>query len=140
MNLIRFLKKSCSRLHRPVSREAGLTLTEIMIVMVIIALFTAGAIFGGQALIERQRRNTTKDVMVAVQNALRLWQDDDLGRCPESLEALQAKKYLTQAPLDGWKQPLRFKCPGDHDNEIDLVSNGKDGKENTADDIHNWDK
>ena len=33
---------------------------------------------------------------------------------------------------------FQFKCPGEHNNEIDLVSLGKDGKEGTADDIKSW--
>ena len=49
---------------------------------------------------------------------------------------LSARKILNKEPKDGWNQPFIFKCPGDHGNEIDLTSKGKDRKDPGKDGGH----
>ena len=50
--------------------------------------------------------------------------------------------YLKKdAPLDPWGKAYIYKAPGDHSNDYDLSSLGKDGKpggEGEAADIGNW--
>ena len=68
-----------------------------------------------------------------------------LYRRPDSIDEDSPKwkgPYLKGAPeelVDPWDNPLVYKCPGDfHEDGYDLLSVGKDGKEDTDDDIKNW--
>jgi general secretion pathway protein G len=101
-------------------RQAGYNLVEIMIVMAIIGMLMSAAGFGGFAMLERSRRKETRRMMHTIEQALVTWQAED--------------------PKDGWGRPFQFKCPGEHNNEIDLISLGKDGKEGTTDDIKSWEE
>ena len=48
--------------------------------------------------------------------------------------------YLKSIPLDPWGNPYTYDYPGKHNpNGYDLLSNGKDGRAGTDDDINNWD-
>ncbi|MBI2388996.1 MAG: type II secretion system protein GspG [Deltaproteobacteria bacterium] len=58
---------------------------------------------------------------------------DHGGRCPRDLAELAAPAdhaaYLSSAPVDAWKRPLRFTCPGrDPARPYDLLSDGPDGE------------
>jgi general secretion pathway protein G len=47
--------------------------------------------------------------------------------------------YLEKKPLDPWGRKYSYKCPGSHRaTRYDIFSWGKDGKENTDDDVTNW--
>jgi general secretion pathway protein G len=121
-------------------RQAGYNLVEIMIVMAIIGMLMSAAGFGGFAMLERSRRKETRRMMHIIEQAVVTWQADGGDSCPPSLAALVEKKHLNKEPKDGWGHPFQFKCPGEHNNEIDLMSLGKDGKEGTPDDIKSWEE
>ena len=121
-------------------RQAGYNLVEIMIVMAIIGMLMGAAGFGGFAMLERSRRKETRRMMNLIEQAVVAWQADGGEACPPTLNAMVEKKILTKDPKDGWGHPFQFKCPGEHNNEIDLVSLGTDGKEGTADDIKSWEE
>lgn len=47
--------------------------------------------------------------------------------------------HIDTIPLDPWKQPYRYLCPGVHNTRTyDIVSAGPDGEFGTADDIANY--
>lgn len=119
-------------------REGGFNLIEIMIVLAIISMLMGAAGFGGFALLEKARRKETRNMMHQIENALVQFQTEGSETCPSALTDLVTKKILNKEPKDGWGRPYIFKCPGEHGNEIDLTSLGKDGKEGTADDMHSW--
>lgn len=121
-------------------RQAGYNLVEIMIVMAIIGMLMSAAGFGGFAMLERSRRKETRRMMHTIEQALVTWQAEGGESCPPALTSLVEKKFLTKEPKDGWGHSFQFKCPGEHNNEIDLVSLGKDGKEGTTDDIKSWEE
>ncbi len=131
------LRKKVHRLSR--SAASGMTLTEIMIVLAIIGMIMGAAAFTGFAQLEKSRQKETRIQMRQVEGALVQWQTESSDPCPSALTDLVAKKILTKEPKDGWGHPFIFKCPGEHNNDIDLTSKGKDGKEGTEDDIHSWD-
>lgn len=119
--------------------QRGMSLVEIMIVLAIISMIMGAAAFGGFAQLEKAKVKETKNMMRLIEQAVVQWQTETNETCPSNLTDLSAKKILNKEPKDGWNQPFIFKCPGDHGNEIDLTSKGKDRKENTEDDIHSWD-
>lgn len=121
-------------------REAGYTLTEIMIVLAIISLLMGAAGFGAFAALDKARRKETRNMFHQIENALVQYQTESSEPCPPSLTDLVTKKILNKEPKDGWGHPFQFKCPGEHGNEIDLISFGKDGKEGTADDLRSWEE
>ncbi len=51
----------------------------------------------------------------------------------------QWRQLFQKMPLDPWKQPYQYECPGKHNpNSFDLYSMGPDRKAETDDDIGNW--
>lgn len=119
-------------------REQGFNLIEIMVVLTIISMLMGAVGFGAFAMLEKARKKETRNIMHAIENALVQWQTESPDACPPSLNELVTHKILNKDPKDGWGRPFQFKCPGEHGNEIDLVSLGKDGKEGTPDDIKSW--
>ncbi len=64
-----------------------------------------------------------------------------LIRKPELLSDEQWKgPYLsrTKVLIDGWKRPFIYRYPSEHNEHIDLISLGPDGKLGTEDDMVNW--
>jgi general secretion pathway protein G len=121
-------------------RERGITLIELMVVMVIIALF---ATIVGQRLfrnVEKAYRSTATQQISEIEallDAFRL----DVGRYPtteEGLQALSEKPGTLQGwdgpypkkpiPLDPWKHSYVYRSPGQH-GDYDLLSYGADGQE-----------
>lgn len=65
--------------------------------------------------------------------AVDAYRADHGGRCPKDLGELTAPgdrpAYLASVPIDAWKRPLRFTCPGrDAARPYDLLSDGPDGE------------
>lgn len=91
-----------------------------------------------RAMLERARVKETRNIMHSIENALVQWQTESTDACPHSLSVFVEKKILNRDPKDGWGRPFWFKCPGEHGNEIDLMSFGPDGQQGTADDLKSW--
>ena len=134
--------------------NSGFTLIEIMIVVIIIAALAAMVVprLGGRT--EQARISIAEaDINSNIGTGLKLYELDN-GNYPtteQGLNALLSKPssspvptnwngpYLEKKPIDPWKNPYQYKCPGTHNvNGYDLWSNGKDGVEGTADDVTNW--
>lgn len=134
--------------------QAGFTLAEILVVLVILGLL-AGLVFtrvAGQT--ERARVQTARMQIAALEEAIRRFESDN-GFYPENeqgLEALVEKPsvgrepknyaeggYLDRAlPLDPWGGPFKYLAPGVRNRDFDVWSAGPDGVDGTDDDIGNW--
>ena len=121
--------------------EAGMTLVEIMVVVMII-----GLIVGSVGVVAYNRYKTaqlknTETILKRVEDAVTMYMMDNNGDCPKSLEELRDQKILNKDPKDAWGQDLVFKCPGEQNSDgIDLSSKGPDKQEGTEDDIKNWEE
>ena len=135
-------------------RDRGITLIELVVVMVIIALF---ATLVGQRVfrnVDKARQTAAREQIATIESTLDLFRLD-VGRYPtteEGLQALQVKPanvegwdgpYLKQdVPLDPWQHPYAYRCPGQH-GDLDLMSFGLDGQEGgegNNSDVVNWKK
>jgi general secretion pathway protein G len=128
----------------------GFTLTEIMLVVVIIGILAALVIPKIAGSSERARITATiTDINGGIKSAIGNYEVDN-GFFPKTLQDLIAAPanaknwhgpYLDKLPVDQWGNPYVYYFPGKHNSgSYDLSSVGPDGKENTDDDIGNWSK
>ena len=137
--------------------QAGFTLIELMVVIVILGLL-AGVIiprFMGET--DKAKVATTKMQIASLESALKMYKLDN-GSYPSTEQGLQAlveapaagnlpknwRKggYLEKGkvPKDPWKNDYIYICPGSH-GDFDLSSYGADGEpggEGFDKDINNW--
>ena len=129
--------------------EAGFTLMELIMVLVILGMLAA--VVGPKVYdkIVKSRDQIAKIQISELESALQLYAFEN-GRFPTTAEGLQALvqnptgadswngPYLKKGvPLDPWSRPYAYKNPGDHD-DFDIFSFGADGIEGTNDDICSW--
>ncbi len=135
---------------RKTNSHQGFTLTELMLVVVIIGILAALVIPKIAGNSERARQTAaTADINGGIKSALGQYEIDN-GFYPKSLQDLlvqpsNAKNwhgpYLDKLPVDPWGNPYIYYFPGKHNQtSYDLLSVGPDGKEGTDDDIVNWTK
>lgn len=134
-------------------RITGFTLLELLVVLLIIGLIVgivAPNLFKNVGKSEVTAAKAQIDALGKALDQYRL----DTGHYPtteQGLAALMQKPtdeakwqgpYLKKAvPQDPWGKPYVYKVPGEHNNEYDLLSYGKDGqpggKDEAADSV-NW--
>ena len=136
--------------------DAGVTLIEVMVVIVIIGLITA--IVAINVLPSQDAARVTKaraDISNLV-SALQLYRADTGGypSMEQGLAALvtpppatgataplRTEGYIARLPNDPWGRPYRFVSPGSENRPFDLYSLGRDGTEGGEGidaDIQHW--
>jgi general secretion pathway protein G len=133
--------------------QHGFTLLELLVVMVIIGLlagFVAPRYF---AQVGKSQVKAARAQIDALDKALEQYRMD-VGHLPTASQGLAALNtrpqgeqnwsgpYLKKSlPLDPWGNAYGYAEPGTHDNEYDLYTLGKDGREGgtgEAADLGNW--
>ncbi len=125
------------------SRDAGLTLIEMIVVLAIIALVAALIVPSVIGRPDEARVTVARADLKAIGAALRLYRLDN-GQYPtteQGLGALTTKPttapvpadypadgYLAQPPVDPWGRPYVYRSPGSGGVGFDLLSLGRDGK------------
>ena len=129
------------RHDRPARRDAGFTLIEILLVVVIIGILAAVAVprLGGR--VAQSQVNAAKAAIGAISTAVDLYETDN-GRLPDSLQNLITKgsepnwqgPYLRKAESlkDPWGNEFQYTRQG---NVYSVVSAGPDGSFGTGDDV-----
>jgi general secretion pathway protein G len=144
-HIVRYKVRPAARKNRS---RLGFTLTEIMLVVVIIGILAALVIPRIAGSSERARVTAAQtDINGGIKSAIGSYEVDN-GFYPKSLQDLivqpgNAKNwhgpYLDKLPMDPWQNPYIYYYPGKHSpSSYDLFSKGPDGQEGTADDIGNW--
>jgi general secretion pathway protein G len=120
--------------------RAGVTLIEMLVVVMIIALFAA---LVAPSMFKQSDKARVTAALAQINNfttALGSYKLDT-GVFPSTEEGLQALRvapnnlaqwqgpYLPkEVPLDPWRRPYIYKYPGDHGDEPDIISYGADGQ------------
>ncbi|UCD15545.1 MAG: type II secretion system major pseudopilin GspG [Candidatus Omnitrophota bacterium] len=127
--------------------KKSFTLIELMIVVIIIGVL-AGIVaprLVGRA--EKAKQEVARSAVSAtIPAALDLY-DLDVGSYPENLEDLVNQPsgaenwdgpYLKKIPKDPWDRDYHYDYPGEHGQDYDLASSGRDGILGSEDDIVSW--
>src|SRR6202158_1454679 len=120
-------------------RQAGVTLIEMMVVVVIIALFAALVLPRMMGQADKARRTAARAQSNAYTTALGSYKLDT-GVFPTTEQGLQALRVKPegvttwQGPYlqkdvenDSWGHPYIYHYPGEHGDEPDIISYGADG-------------
>ena len=137
--------------------EAGFTLVEVMVVMVIIGLLTTFVIINVLPSQDRAMAQKAKGDIRLLEQAAEMYRLDMLDY-PEETNGLDALVslpsgapnaeryrpggYVKFLPDDPWGQPYIYRYPGEN-GVFDILSLGSDGEpggENLAQDITSWQK
>lgn len=135
-----------------VRAKEGFTLIELMLVVVIIGALVAMVMPRLAGRSEQAKTGAAQaDITANIATGLKMYELDN-GRFPSAedggLNALLTKPgtagnwngpYLEKKPVDPWGRDYIYKSPGAHRTyDYDLYSVGRDGQEDTADDVKNW--
>ena len=139
--------------RRP-QRQAGFTLIEIMVVVVILGILAALIAPNVISRIDEAQVTKARQDIRAIESALKLYRLDNF-RYPDTEEGLDALVtppsdpnarwpeggYLDRIPKDPWDRPYVYLNPGNR-GSFDIYSLGRDGQqggEGLDADIGNWD-
>ena len=118
----------------PLARARGVTLIEVMIVVVILGLIAGGVAVAVFPKFKEAQIKVTKTSAMELRRATEMWRGTHASdQCP-TVEQLRADKAFDSASklTDAWDVPFKITC---EDDETIVLSNGPDKKEGTADDI-----
>ena len=133
-----------------VSKQAGFTLIEVMVVVVILGILAAILVPKVMDRPDQARKIKAKQDIRALEAALNLYKLDNFvyPTTDQGLEALVEKPsspeppnwkeggYVDRLPKDPWNQDYLYLSPGEN-GSIDIFSMGVD-QQPSDDDIGNW--
>jgi len=129
--------------------EKGMTLVELIIVVVIIAMLVAALGLGIRGRFGQAKEKIAQIAISEIEGTLDLYMIE-VGSYPNEGEGLEALienpgnsanwngPYLKKMPVDPWNNPYIYRFPSQHGLDFDICSAGEDGTEGTEDDICNW--
>lgn len=127
-------ERRARRLRRLLRRgAAGMTLIEIMVVVIIMGLIASAVGVNVFNQLKRARIRTTEQAIEAVRSAVQLYQNDHPDGCP-TIEQLTQGRFLdaNRSSTDAWNRAFRISCDN---NEVSVSSAGPDGQFGTDDDL-----
>jgi general secretion pathway protein G len=129
-----------ARLHAVRARRAqrrlaqqGMTLIEIMIVVVIMALVATGVGIAVIPQLQKAKVQNTKGAVQTVRSAVALYMATNNADCATMEQLLQDKAIdKSTSTRDAWDMDFRIECDG---TEVTVTSAGPDKEFETADDV-----
>jgi len=112
--------------------QRGVTLIEIMIVVIIMALIATGVAVAVIPAMERSRIKTARSDVAAIRSAVQMYLADHPSGCP-TVEDLKSKRYVDKSKrtTDPWDRDFVITCIEGDDPEV--FSLGPDGNEGGCD-------
>jgi general secretion pathway protein G len=124
-----------TNLNRPrASQTRGVTLVEVLIVVAILALIATGVGVAAHHQWTVAQHSTAATNARSLRMAVKTWWiDHNPAECP-SVDQLVAAGTVDRdsAKLDPWGEPWRVEC---NNNEVTVISTGRDRQLDTQDDI-----
>jgi general secretion pathway protein G len=114
--------------------QRGVTLIEIMIVIVIMGLISGAVAAAVIPQVTEGKKKTTAQNAKALRLSAESWRaTHDADQCP-TIDRLKADGMIDRGNTgtDAWSKPFRFTCD---ENGVTVRSFGPDGQESTPDDI-----
>ncbi|HET9639654.1 MAG TPA: type II secretion system major pseudopilin GspG, partial [Allosphingosinicella sp.] len=124
--------------------EAGFTLVELMVVIVIIGLLATVVIINVLPATDKAAITKAKADVATLEQGVEMYRLNKL-RYPSGSEGLQAvtsEGYVKRLPKDPWGNAYHYAQPGRDGRQFDIYSYGADGREGGEGqdaDIGNWD-
>ena len=113
--------------------QAGMTLIEIMVVVMIMGLIMSAVGYSVFRWYRSAQKKTTRATVDTVVKAIWKWQQDEADEgdsdatCPDNLNALVPEYVKSKRSLkDAWGKRLHFRCDGDR---ICVYSSGPNKKD-----------
>ena len=120
---------------RRARRRRGVTLVEVLIVVAIMALISAGVGFLVLPKYKEAQVKTATTTARTIRQAASLWRSlkGAAGECPSVSKLIEDKEIdSSSSTQDPWGQPFTIACSED---DVTVSSPGPDGKPGTKDDI-----
>src|SRR3984893_14886538 len=115
------------------NRQSAFTLLEIMLVVAIIGVLLAAAIYKMSPALGVAKETRTRADIQGIRTMLLSYNGTN-GTYPESLRAL-VPRLMEEVPKDAWGPPYVYRYPGQRNpGGYDLFSEGPDRIPDTADD------
>jgi general secretion pathway protein G len=124
--------------------EAGFTLVELMVVIVIIGLLATVVIINVLPATDKAAITKAKADVATLEQGIEMYRLNKL-RYPSGSEGLQAvtsEGYVKRLPKDPWGNAYVYAAPGRDGRQFEIYSFGADGREGGEGqdaDIGNWD-
>ena len=120
------------RMSRRLARQ-GMTLIEIMIVVVIMALVATGVGIAVIPQLQKAKIKETESAVETVRSAVTLYVATNNAECATMDQLLEDKAIdKNRSTTDAWDNEFRIECDG---TDINVTSAGPDGEFGTEDDI-----
>lgn len=112
--------------------QRGVTLIEIMIVVIIMAMIATGVAVAVIPAMERSRIKTARSDVAAIRSAVQMYLADHPSGCP-TVEDLKSSRYVDKGKRtqDPWERDFVIQCVEGDDPEV--FSLGPDGQEGGCD-------
>ena len=132
--------------NKKYQNQRGMTLVEIMVVVVIISLVVGVVGISVFGRLTEASIKTTQTQINNISSALDLYRLK-FRKYPSTSEGLSAltspkdnsEPFLKSIPKDAWGNDFIYLYPGTHNkNSYDLLSYGQDSTQGGSDDIGNW--
>lgn len=115
------------------ARRLGMTLIEIMIVVVIMALVATGVGIAVLPSLEKAKIRQTETAVQTVKSAVTMYMATNNAECATMTQLVEDKAIdKSTATKDPWDHDFQIECDG---TDLTVRSAGPDGEFDTADDI-----
>jgi general secretion pathway protein G len=116
------------RASRRLGSRRGMSLVEIMVVIMIIVTLMSAVGYGAISTYQQAMADTTSMTLGQINSKVEIYMLRHKKPPPQG-QGLRAVYDGEEPPKDGWGNPIQYVTPGPGRMKFDLISLGADGKE-----------